>query len=67
MSSLWLVLFTKSNIPTMGHIVLDFTRLAYQPKSRERSARPTKHVNFALSQRKKAYLAHDKELDDDEE
>ena len=34
---------------TMGHIVLDLTSLAYQPKSRERSARPTKHVTYALA------------------
>ena len=30
---------------TMGHIVLDSTSLAYQPKSRERSAHPKRHVN----------------------
>ena len=30
----------------MGHIVLDLTSLAYQPESRERSARPTKLVTF---------------------
>ena len=30
----------------MGHIVLDLTSLAHQPKSRERSARPTKHVTL---------------------
>ena len=36
----------------MGHIVLDLTSLAYQPKSRERSGRPTKRVTLALSQRK---------------
>ena len=29
---------------TMGHIVLDLTSLAYQPKSHERSARPTKNA-----------------------
>ena len=34
---------------TMGHIVLDLTGLAYQPKSRERSARPTNDVTYALS------------------
>ena len=33
---------------TMGHIVLGLTSLTYQPKSRERSARPTKRVTFAL-------------------
>ena len=31
---------------TMGQSVLDLTRLAYQPKSRERSARPDKTRNF---------------------
>ena len=36
----------QSNSPTMGHVVLDLTSLAYQPKSRERSARPTKLVTF---------------------
>ena len=46
--------------------MLDLTGLAYQPKSRERSARPTKHVTFALSQRKSAYPARAQELDDDE-
>ena len=37
---------------TVGHIILDLTSLAYQPKSRERSARPKKHVTFALSEQK---------------
>ena len=37
---------------TMGHIVLDLTSLAYQPKLRERPARPTKHVVFALVAKK---------------
>ena len=46
---------------TMGHI-----GLAYQPKSRERLARSTKHVTFAPSQRKSAYRASVQELDDDE-
>ena len=52
---------------TMGHIVLDLTSLAYQLKSRERSARPTKHVTFALSQQKFAYPADLQELGDDED
>ena len=52
---------------TMGHLVLDLTRLLYQSKSRERSARPTKHVTFALAQRKSAYPARAQELDDDED
>ena len=52
---------------TMGHIVLDLTSLAYQPKSRERSARPTKHVTLAESQKKSGYPARPQELDDDED
>ena len=52
---------------TMEHIVLDLTSVAYQPKSRERSARPRKHLTFALSQRKSAYLARVQKLDDDED
>ena len=52
---------------TMGHIVLDLTSLAYQPKSRARSARPKKHVTFfALSEQKSAYPARTRELDEDE-
>ena len=37
---------------TMEHIVLDLTSLAYQPKSRERSPHPKRHVTFALSDQK---------------
>ena len=44
--------------------MLDLACPAYQPKSRERSARPTKHVTFTLSQEKSAYPAHPQELDD---
>ena len=55
------------NNSTMGHIVLDLASLAYQPKSREWSSRPTKHVTFALSQRKSAYPAQTRELDEEEE
>ena len=51
---------------TMGQNVLDLTSLAYQPKSRGRSARPKKHVTFALSEQKLAYPAHTRELDEDE-
>ena len=47
--------------------MLDLTSLAYLPWSRERSARPTKHETFALSQRKCAYPARAQELDDDED
>ena len=39
---------------TMAHIVSDLTSLAHRPKLRERSARPTKHVTFALSEQKKS-------------
>ena len=52
---------------TMEHIVLDLASLADQPKSRERSARHTKHEISALSQRKSAYLARAQELDDEED
>ena len=52
---------------TVGHIVLDLTSLAYQPNSRERSARPKKHVTFVLSEQKSAYPAHTRELDEDED
>ena len=51
----------------MGHIVLDLTSLAYQPKSRERSIRPTKRVTFASMPQKSAYPAHSQELGDDED
>ena len=52
---------------TMGHIVLDLTSLACQPKLRERSARPTKHVTTSQSLQKSAYPALPQELDDDED
>ena len=52
---------------TMGHIVLDLTSLAYQPKSRERSAHPKRHVTFALSKQKSTYPAHTRELDEDDD
>ena len=58
---------SPADYSTMGHIVLDLTSLAYQPKSRERSARWTKHVTLALSQRRSAYAAHTRELDEDED
>ena len=67
MSSFWLVLVRQSNVPQWGHVVLDLTSLAYQPKSRERSPRPTKHVTFALSQRKSACPARAQELHDGED
>ena len=51
----------------MGHIVLDLTSLAYQPKSRERSAHPKRHVTFALSEQKSAYPAHTRDLDEDDD
>ena len=46
----------------MGHVVLDPTSLAYQPKSRERSGHPKKHVTFAVSQQKYAYPANTRDL-----
>ena len=52
---------------TMGHIVLDLTSLAYQPKSRERSAHLKRHVTFALSEQKSAYAPHTRELDEDDD
>ena len=52
---------------TIGHIVFDLMSLAYQPKSRERSAHPKRHVTFALSEQKKAYPAHTRERDEDED
>ena len=44
----------------MGHVVLDLTSLAYQPKTKscERSAHRKRHVTFALSEQKQAYPAH---------
>ena len=50
----------------MGHCV-GFDEFAYQPKSRERSARPKKHVTFAPSEQKSAYPARTRELDEDED
>ena len=51
----------------MGHIVLDLTSLAYQPKSRERFAHPKRHVTCPPSEQKSAYTAHTRELDEDED
>ena len=53
------------NIP-QGAIVLDLTSLAYQPKSRELSSHPKRHVTSALSEQKLAYPADTRELDEDE-
>ena len=53
------------NIPQCA-IVLELTGLAYQPKSRERSAHPKRHVTSALSEQKLAYPADTRELDEDE-
>ena len=51
---------SQAEYSTMGFIVLDFTSLAYQPIPRERSARPKKHVTFALSeQNQHIQLAHE--------
>ena len=48
---------------TMGHVVLDLTSLTYQPKSRERSTHPQRHVTFALTDNKSVYPVHSPELD----
>ena len=45
--------------------MFDLTSLAYQPKSRERSAHPKRHKTFALSEQKSAYPAHTRESDED--
>ena len=66
MSVFWLILLS-SWILYYGHIVLDLTSLAYQPKSRERSAHLKRHVTFALSEQKSAYPAHARELDEDDD
>ena len=54
---------------TMGHIVLDLTSLTYQPKTKSshRSGHPKKHVIFAMSERKPAYLAHALDMHEDED
>ena len=52
---------------TLGHIVLDLTSVAYQPKSRERSAHQRRHETFAQSVQKSAYPALTRELDEDED
>ena len=51
----------------MGHIVLDLTSLTYQPKSRERSTHPQRHVTSALTDRKSVYPVHSPESDEDED
>ena len=43
---------SPAEYPTMGHIVLDLTSLAYQPKKRERSVHPKRHVTFAPAEQK---------------
>ena len=48
---------------TIGHIVVDSTSLTYQPKSRERSTHPKRHVTFALADKKSVYPVHSPELD----
>ena len=52
---------------TLGHIVLDWRSLAYQPKSSEQSPHPKRHVTFALSEQKSANPAHARELDEDDD
>ena len=50
----------------MGHIVLDWTKLACQPttKSREQPGYPKRHVTFATSERRPAYPAHAPDIDE---
>ena len=45
--------------PTMGHIVLDLTNLAYQPTTRR------DYVTFAMSERRPAYPAYAPDMDED--
>ena len=52
---------------TMGHIVLDLTCHAYQPKSRERSTHPKKQVTFPLTEKKSVYPVHLPEPDEDDD
>ena len=47
--------------------MLYWTSLAFQPKSRERSAHLRGQVTFAPPQQKSAYPAHTRELDEDED
>ena len=47
--------------------MLDLTCLAYQPISCDRSVHRKRRVPFALSQRKSAYPARTRELDEDED
>ena len=52
---------------TIGHIVWDLTSLTYQPKSRERSTHPKRHVTFALKDNKSVCPIHSSEPDKDED
>ena len=47
--------------------MLDLTSLAYQPKLRELSTHPKRHVTFALLEQISAYPDHKRELDEDED
>ena len=51
----------------MGHIVLDLTSLAHEPKFREQFAYLERPVTSALSEQKIAYPADTRELDEDED
>ena len=65
-TSLAVGLYTSpAEYSTLGHIVLKLTSLVCQSKSRERSARPTKHVTSALSQRKTAHPGRAQEMNED--
>ena len=60
MPSVWLFFSSPAECPTMGHIVLDLTSLAYQPttKASDRPGNQRRHVSFSISERKRAYPAH---------
>ena len=48
-------------------MVLDLTSLAFQPKSRERSGHPRRHVTFAIPEQTLAYPAQTRDLEEDED
>ena len=66
MSSIWLKPLS-AEYSTIAHMVSDLTSLAHQPKLRERPTHPKRHVTFALSEKKSAYPAHTRKLDEDED
>ena len=52
---------------TMGHVVLDVTGLAHQPKSRERPTHPKRHVTFVLTVKKCVNPVHSPKLGEDDD